>query len=104
MDPKGTVWEVIQRLIMDEGAGDFHWHTPPRTTLTSPEVIADIDCPPQQLEGRAILMRQADLPLWYYHLLMEPWMYSWFVIGGNTLSEFNKFLRSRGVEPLVEEP
>ena len=46
-------------------------------------------------------MCQADLPLWYYHLLMEPWMYPWFVVGGITLAEFNEFLESR-VEPVLE--
>ncbi len=43
VDQEGIVYRVIQRLIMDERAGNCWWRNPPRAQLTSPEVVSDID-------------------------------------------------------------
>ena len=101
LDEFGWVWELIQRLIMGERAGNCWWRTPPRTTLTSPEVISEIDCEPESLEDGHVHMGQADLPLWYYHLLLEIWQYPYFVIGGISLIMFNSFLKSRRYPEMV---
>ena len=54
---------IQQRLLMDERTGNCLWEEPPRTQLTSPEVMSEIDLSHRARRGGSVAQWKATLPI-----------------------------------------
>lgn len=94
-------WDILERLIMGGRFPNLRWRMPPRTSLSSPVAIADLDCSPEAIGHGSVAIVKADCPNCCYRLFIEAWQLPHSCIRGISTEELNRRLAQHGL-PLVD--
>lgn len=94
----GEVEEVHEtRMVVDCRKTDRYFQRPPRVNMASPSAMSKLDLSPSVCKGRVLESYAADVPCFFYQLLLYIGLAPWFIIKGVTTAMVSELAARDGL-------